>query len=42
MLWLECLSEIELPRRYRNEYGQLLEHSLYYHRDIRPPDEMAP
>ena len=40
MLWLECLSEIELPRRYRNEYGQLLEHSPYYHRDIRPPDEM--
>ena len=42
MLWLECPSEIEPPRRYRNEYGQLLEHSPYYHRDIRPPDEMAP
>ena len=42
MLWLECPSEIEPPKRYRNEYGQLLEHSPYYQRDIRPPDEMAP
>src|SRR5918996_3142036 len=42
MLWLECPSEIEPPRRYRNDYGQLLEHSPYYHRDIRPPDEMGP
>jgi homogentisate 1,2-dioxygenase len=42
MLWLECPSEIEPPKRYRNDYGQLLEHSPYYQRDIRPPDEMAP
>jgi homogentisate 1,2-dioxygenase len=42
MLWLECPSEIEPPKRYRNDYGQLLEHAPYYHRDIRPPDEMAP
>jgi homogentisate 1,2-dioxygenase len=28
---------IEIPRRYRNEYGQLLEHAPYYHRDIHPP-----
>ena len=27
MLWLECPSEIEPPKRYRNDYGQLLEHS---------------
>src|SRR6187399_573507 len=33
---------IEIPRRYRNDYGQLLEHAPYYHRDIRPPDEMQP
>ena len=39
MLWLECPSEIEAPKRYRNDYGQLLEHSPYYQRDIRPPDE---
>ncbi len=37
MLWLECPSEIEPPKRYRNEYGQLLEHSPYSQRDIRVP-----
>ena len=31
---------IEIPRRYRNEYGQLLEHAPYYHRDIHPPTEL--
>src|SRR3954447_2558054 len=31
---------IETPRRYRNEYGQLLEHAPYYHRDIHPPIEL--
>jgi homogentisate 1,2-dioxygenase len=40
MLWLECPSNLEPPRRYRNEYGQLLEHSPYAERDIRPPAEM--
>jgi homogentisate 1,2-dioxygenase len=40
MLWLECPSELEPPRRYRNEYGQLLEHAPYCERDIRPPAEM--
>ena len=29
MLYLECPSEIEAPKRYRNDYGQLLEHSPY-------------
>jgi len=42
MLWLECPSEIEPPKRYRNDYGQLLEHAPFYQRDIRPPGEMAP
>ncbi len=36
-LWLECPSELEPPKRYRNEYGQLLEHSPYSQRDIRVP-----
>jgi homogentisate 1,2-dioxygenase len=31
---------IEIPRRYRNEYGQLLEGAPYYHRDIHPPAEL--
>ena len=38
MLYLECPSEIEPPKRYRNDYGQLLEHSPYSQRDIRLPD----
>ena len=29
ILYLEAPSEIEPPKRYRNDYGQLLEHSLY-------------
>jgi homogentisate 1,2-dioxygenase len=37
LLWLECPSEIEPPKRYRNDYGQLLEHSPYSQRDIRVP-----
>jgi homogentisate 1,2-dioxygenase len=31
---------MEIPRRYRNQYGQLLEHAPYYHRDIHPPTEL--
>jgi homogentisate 1,2-dioxygenase len=31
---------IEIPKRYRNEYGQLLEHAPYYHRDIHAPGEL--
>jgi homogentisate 1,2-dioxygenase len=31
---------IEIPRRYRNEYGQLLEHAPFYHRDIHPPTDL--
>jgi homogentisate 1,2-dioxygenase len=30
--------EIETPNRYRNRYGQLLEHAPYSHRDFRPPE----
>ncbi|HEY7735753.1 MAG TPA: hypothetical protein VH813_03085 [Candidatus Limnocylindrales bacterium] len=42
ILWLTCPSELEPPRRYRNEYGQLLEHSPYSQRDIRVPDFQPP
>ncbi len=28
---------IEIPKRYRNQYGQILEGAPYYHRDIHPP-----
>ena len=31
---------IEIPRRYRNQYGQILEGAPYYNRDIHPPAEL--
>jgi len=37
---IESLSPIEIPRRYRNEYGQLLEHAPYRERDIRVPESL--
>jgi homogentisate 1,2-dioxygenase len=35
---IEAPSQIEPPNRYRNRYGQLLEHAPYSERDIRPPE----
>jgi len=32
--------EIETPNRYRNRYGQLLEHAPYSQRDFHPPEEL--
>ncbi len=37
---IENPSQIEPPKRYRNNYGQLLEHSPYCERDIRVPAEL--
>ena len=37
---IENPSQIEPPKRYRNHYGQLLEHSPYCERDIRVPEEL--
>ncbi|RMG39999.1 MAG: homogentisate 1,2-dioxygenase [Candidatus Dadabacteria bacterium] len=39
-LVIEANSRFEFPRRYRNEYGQLLEHSPFCERDIRIPREL--
>lgn len=40
-LVIESASPIETPHRYRNEYGQLLEHSPYCERDFRTPDKLV-
>ena len=42
-LWLtfHTPGEIETPNRYRNRYGQLLEHAPYSHRDFHPPGELV-
>jgi homogentisate 1,2-dioxygenase len=37
---IETPSEIEPPRRYVNDVGQLLEHAPYTERDIRVPQEL--
>jgi len=37
---IENPSQIEAPKRYRNEFGQMLEHAPYSERDIRVPDEL--
>jgi homogentisate 1,2-dioxygenase len=40
MLIVEAFSQITTPRRYRNEYGQLLEHSPFCERDMRGPEKL--
>lgn len=37
MLVHESSGSVKIPRRYRNEYGQLEEHAPYYERDFRVP-----
>lgn len=41
LLIIESATPIETVSRYRNELGQLLEHSPYCERDIRPPEELV-
>jgi homogentisate 1,2-dioxygenase len=42
-LWLvfHTPGELETPNRYRNRYGQLLEHAPYSQRDFHPPTELT-
>ena len=40
LLIIESSHPVETVKRYRNELGQLLEHSPYCERDIRPPEEL--
>jgi len=40
LLVVETSSHVTTPRRYRNEYGQLLEHSPFCERDIRGPERL--
>lgn len=39
-LVVETPSQIEAPKRYRNEYGQMLEHAPFSERDIRLPENL--
>lgn len=40
LLVIEASSEIRFPKRYMNQFGQLLEHSPFCERDVRPPTEL--
>ena len=42
ILVTESSTPIETPTRYRNKFGQLLEHSPFSERDIRTPDFVGP
>lgn len=42
LFFMESFSPIETPRRYRNKYGQLLEHSPFCERDMKMPEYKAP
>jgi homogentisate 1,2-dioxygenase len=41
LLIIESASPVETVKRYRNDLGQLLEHSPYCERDLHPPRELA-
>lgn len=40
MLAVVSYGPVSIPRRYRNEYGQMLEHAPFKERDFRPPSEL--
>ena len=42
MLVHAAVGMVKIPRRYRNEFGQLEEHAPYYERDFRTPVLKAP
>ena len=42
MLVCESSGMVKIPRKYRNEFGQLEEHAPYYERDFRVPTLRAP
>ena len=40
LLYIESFSPVQTPRKYRNNYGQLLEHAPFCERDIRTPENL--
>src|ERR1051325_2126620 len=40
LLIVESFTPIRFPKKYLSKYGQLLEHSPYFERDIRPPQNL--
>lgn len=42
ILIIESDTAFEIPKHYKNEYGQMEEHAPYCERDIRPPEYLEP
>lgn len=40
LLIVESIGAVETPSRYRNDFGQLMEHSPFCERDIRKPSDL--
>jgi homogentisate 1,2-dioxygenase len=40
LLIVESFSPVVTPKRYRSQFGQLLEHSPFCERDLHPPNEL--
>jgi homogentisate 1,2-dioxygenase len=40
--YLESFSPIGIPKRYRNNFGQMLEHAPYCERDLKLPVQLEP
>jgi len=41
LFFVESFSPIRFPKKYLSKYGQLMEHSPYCERDIRPPSTLV-
>jgi len=41
LLVIESNSEVRFPKKYRNNRGQLQEHSPFHERDVRPPADLV-
>src|SRR5579862_6964017 len=41
LFFVESFSPIRFPKKYLSKYGQLLEHSPYTERDMRPPNNLT-
>lgn len=42
LLYVEASGGLDFPKRYRNAYGQLMEHAPFCERDLRLPEWQAP
>lgn len=40
MIAIESFGPVSTPKRYRNQYGQMMEHAPFTERDFRPPHEL--